>query len=49
MAYPHGNPYWRVYATDKVRDPGTEQDTGEHEWTVIHSASLQDCTLCNLG
>lgn len=49
MAYPHGNPYWRVYAADMVRDPGKEQDTGEHEWTVIQSASLQDYTLCNLG
>ena len=50
MEYPHGSPYWCVYAADKVRDPGTGQDgdAGESEWTVIHGASLQHRTLCNL-
>ena len=53
MENPHESPRWHVYAVDKVRDPGTGQDrtgqdAGEQERVVIHGASLQDCTLCNL-
>lgn len=27
-----------MHAADKVKDLGTEADTGEREWTVIHNA-----------